>query len=147
MLLSTLIGISSYLPAPDKHLPEIVQANKDDLEIWLDLLETKELPETYNRDYCITDTNGKLSCGCLQFQADTFQQYGEIYKRELFYNAEDGEILNFWLDCNAQKQLAYIMIRDRYLNWTHWRNSVKKIGLPPIQKNIDVVDTTAGKSS
>lgn len=106
-----------------------IHPGKDRLERWIDALSQAE---SSGRSYItIVDSNGKLSRGCLQFQDDTLIRFGR--KFGLWPAAEDSEMPNFAYDCSEAKKLARLMIEDNPRNATHWKNSLKKIGMPPVE--------------
>jgi len=111
--------VSTPLAKADAPKPDIQQQTKDPIMEWINKLEQIELPNRYPRDYCIVDSNGRLSCGCLQFQLRTFTEFSEKY-----------QVKEQWKSCDAQKEVAYKMISDDLENAWHWATSVKKIGLP-----------------
>lgn len=49
----------------------------------------------------------------------------------LLPEAEDQELMNEISDDQFTKDLTYIVIKENPEDWTHWRNTVKKIGYPP----------------
>ena len=106
---------------------EVLRSNYEvSFEEWIDQLAEAESGN--DPELKILDTNRKYSYGCLQFQLSTFRQYSREYS--LFKDSAVNlrkEIYN----CESQRKLAALMIRDDYENWRHWRNTVKKIGKPP----------------
>lgn len=109
---------------------KIVKITKSDtFAKWLNRLEKAESDASGNTRLKVLDNNNEYSYGCLQFQAETFLQYGKQYKlipREL----TDVEPLIY--SCVLQKELATAMIKGNYKNWQHWRHSVREVvGLPP----------------
>ena len=107
--------------------PIILQTEKttDPLDEWLLKLSKKE---NCPREGMI-DSNGKKSYSALCFQLNTFKGY--VKKYNLLPHTEDYEIINMIDDRNFQFKLAKMMIQDDYNNHNHWKNAVKKIGLPP----------------
>ena len=77
----------------------------------------------------VLDHNGLHSFGCLQFQMDTFEEFGLRYG--LISPDDDTEKLIY--DCTLQKELAKRMIQENPNNWRRWYTSVikKGLGLPP----------------
>jgi hypothetical protein len=100
------------------------------LEKWIDKLGAHENcpPEG------IIDSNGLRSYGRYCYQEGTFIMFVKIYRKkgyELLPQAEDSELLNMIGDDHFTKELTYIVFKENPGDWTHWRNSVKKIGVPP----------------
>lgn len=117
-----LVVILISTPLVKAEAPKVIsQPTIDPLKAWIDVLETKELDKRFPRDYCRIDSNGRLSCGCLQFQFRTFREQAEKYHI-------DGD----WKACDIQKKLAYDMLSNDLENAWHWATSVKKIGLPKL---------------
>ena len=112
-----------------------VEQNKDSLDLWIESLSGVELPDYLPRDTCVVDTNGKLSCGCLQYQYETFSSWAlkPKFRNQLSPNAEDSDILNLYKDCDYQKQLTRVVLLDNPKEWRNWYTSVikKGVGLPP----------------
>ena len=103
-----------------------VEPIKDELDVWLDKLETYENCPVEG----IVDTNHKLSYGCLCFQFSTFKSFVKQYN--FLPEAEEREYLNMIGDCDFQKILAKQMLQSDYNNWKHWWTSVRRgLGLPP----------------
>jgi hypothetical protein len=100
---------------------------KDALDKWMTLLAEAE--SGGDPTLKILDTNRKYSYGCLQFQFHTFRQYARQYS--LFEGLEDRDLRREIYNCESQIRLATQMIEEDYANWRHWRNTVKKIGMPP----------------
>ena len=100
----------------------------DELTLWIDRLI--QIESGGRENIKILDVNGKYSYGCLQFQRATFVGYSKQYG--FFGNLKevdwDKEIMN----CRTQKTLLRNMLADDYKNYDHWRNSVKKLGKPPL---------------
>lgn len=61
----------------------------------------------------------------LQFWPGTFLSYAKKY--DLFPSAEDAEIMNFYLDPDAQRELAYLMLKNEQ-GYTHWLRCSKMLG-------------------
>jgi len=107
---------------------EVLQSPyEDSFEQWMNqLAETESGNDPTLR---ILDTNRKYSYGCLQFQLSTFRQYSREFS--LFEDSRAVNLREEIYNCENQRKLAALMIREDYGNWRHWRNSVKKIGMPP----------------
>lgn len=72
---------------------------------------------------CITDSNGELSCGILQYQKDTFWEANQRFP--YFTDLEYGEIENVWEDRDAQEYFTRKLI-DAGESW-RWKSCAKKI--------------------
>lgn len=134
---STVVGLLAFLQtaspleAPTTAISNVVPQEEvqeeTPLEKWLGLLS---VCESNNREGIrILDTNNEYSYGLLQFQEQTFTSFSVAYN--LFPNTELQELHNLLYDGYSQKVLAREMILRDYDNWKHWKNCVKKIGLPP----------------
>lgn len=101
---------------------------KDELDIWLDKLETFECngcEEGYKR----IDANGLYSYGCLQFQAATFWPMWFAYTDRGIYNADT---IN---SCSEQKRVAKaLLLKEGKRAARHWYTSVyvRGLGEPPV---------------
>lgn len=133
-LVTAFLSQNSEVLEENVSIPSYEQELKD----WI--LELVQKESGGREDIKHLDVNGKYSYSCLQFQEETF--VGFVKEFNLLPGAEDDEILNFIMDCEIAKQLAFLMISDRYDNWKHWRNSVLNtdLGLPP-QKVDDITST------
>lgn len=123
---STLPGIGVF----DK-LPGIPVEN-DKLDEWIEKLIQEE--SGGREDIIVLDVNGRYSFSCGQFQMATFQGFYPLLKTPANPSklpSGASEWRKAIMDCSIQKRLIKAMILTRYDNWKHWRNSVKKIGLPP----------------
>lgn len=78
--------------------------------------ETEQIP-----DFCIMDSNGKRSCGMLQFQDDTFRWMGELF------NLPHDDIFSY-----EQARDLYIAARRAGIVHNHWKTCYKKLGLSPL---------------
>ena len=118
---------ASYLKTPD----DISFTSSSPLDLWLEKLISLE--SNGKEHLKILDNNGEYSFGCLQFQKETFEEFGLKYK--LITPDADTEASNLLYDCNLQKEIAKKMIEDNYSNWQRWYTSVitRKLGLPPHQ--------------
>ena len=116
---------TSYIGTP----AHISFAFPSPLDLWIEKLIVLE--SNGKEDIKILDHNGEHSFGCLQFQKETFEEFGLKYKLII----PDAELDNLLYDCDLQKEMARKMIEDNYNNWRHWYTSVKikKLGLPPHQ--------------
>jgi hypothetical protein len=83
--------------------------------------------ESGSRNICVIDTNGKKSCGVLQYQLSTYKSFIKRYK--LLPEAEDHEIENMWLDPDMQRLATYKALEEDIHNLRHWRNCAVKEGL------------------
>lgn len=112
------------------------------LDLWLEKLIVLE--SNGKENIKILDHNGVHSFGCLQFQKETFEEFGMKY--QLVTVDDDTDELIY--DCTLQKEIAKRMIEDNYNNWRHWYTSVmiKKLGLPP-QTNFEEIEVAEAKSS
>ena len=109
---------------------------RDSLDEWIDKLEGKELDGRFDRDHCIVDNNGKLSCGCLQYQEETFKEVTNLpeIKDVLFKNKTEKEIMSLYKDCDTQKKVTKLLLLNHYEQWRRWKLTVTtKIGYPPTQ--------------
>ena len=134
LLMATMLGVGVYaaparmvvlVPEPNPAVATGEAGNKDALGVWIDRLEEKELDFRHGRELCIIDVNGLESCGCLQFQRQTFDTYAHL--------AGAPTSTEIYKDCRMQKKVAHAMILDDYENWRHWSHSVEArgLGLPP----------------
>ena len=80
-------------------------------------------------DSGLIDSNGTSSYGSYCYQANTFIGFTKASK--LLPQAEDREILNFIGDHAFQDRLTFWVYTHIPYVWTHWANTVNKIGLPP----------------
>lgn len=128
----------SYLKTPN----DISFTGPSPLDLWLEKLITLE--SNGKENIKILDNNGEHSFGCLQFQKETFEEFGLKYK----LIAPDDEIDDLLYDCNLQKEIAKKMIEDNYNNWRHWYTSVKikKLGLPP-KNDVEEIIVAEAKSN
>jgi hypothetical protein len=105
--------------------PSATRAPKS-LNKWLDALS---FAESGNRDWIMhKDRDGRFYYGCLQFRERTFRYYVAKYN---LADSDETDVMELIYDCAFQKRVAARMIRDDQENWKHWRNSAKRIGLPP----------------
>ena len=96
------------------------------LKKWLDALS---LAESGNRAGIMhKDRDGRYYYGCLQFRERTFRYFVSKYS---LADSDVTDVMELIYDCAFQKRVAARMIRDDPDNWKHWRNSTKRIGLPP----------------
>jgi len=79
----------------------------------------------------LIDTNGLRSYGRFCYQEQTFKTF--VRKYNLLPNAEETEYMNFIGDEDVQMALTILVFRDSLSNWTHWQNTVLRIGMPPIK--------------
>ena len=102
--------------------PVMTTEQKNDLVLlsWIDKVIEKE--SSHRNDLVILDVNNRYSYGCLQFQKATFDGYSKKF-------GFNGEIMN----CDDQKKLALLMLKDSKSAWRNWYNTVTKkgVGLPP----------------
>ena len=97
------------------------------LRKWIDALA---VAESGNRSWIVhQDRDGRYYYGCLQFRERTFRHF--VRKFNLAPNAEPDAVMNLIYDCAFQKRLALRMLRENPENWKHWKETVKRIGLPP----------------
>ena len=68
--------------------------------------------------------------GILQFHKGTFVSYAKKY--DLFPQAEDAEIENFWGDSMSQIRLAELILKEQN-GWKHWFVCSKKTGLDKVK--------------
>ena len=120
------------MEAPGNHILDVrgseATTQPDALDRWLDLLVPKE--NCITPGPCIVlDTNFQYSFGCLQFQRATFVE--QVRKYRFLPHAEDAELMNMIQDCDFQRTLARTMIQGDYSNWSRWKTSIRKIGMPP----------------
>jgi len=125
--LVVLFAFSSPLQVPIQQPSSEVNMERNALDKWMTLLAEAESGN--DATLKIVDTNRRYSYGCLQFQFRTFRQYAREYA--LFEEFDDRGLRREIYNCGSQRKLATMMIEDDYDNWRHWRNTVKKIGLPP----------------
>jgi hypothetical protein len=105
--------------------PTATRAPKS-LKKWLDALS---FAESGNRAGIMhKDRDGRFYYGCLQFRERTFRYYVSKYN---LADSDETDVMELIYDCGFQKRVAARMIRDDPGNWKHWRNSTKRIGLPP----------------
>ncbi|GEM_PF-3221734 len=85
----------------------------------------------------VLDWNGLHSFGCLQFQMDTFEEYGLKYK----LLSPDDDLDKLIYDCDLQKEITRRMILENPGNWKKWYMSVtvKGLGLPPKEEKPIIV--------
>jgi hypothetical protein len=101
---------------------------RQSLRQWLDALA---FAESGNRAWIVhRDRDGRDYYGCLQFRETTFRYF--VDKFDLAPDAEDAEVMELIYDCAFQKRVAARMICENPRNWRHWRNTVQRIGLPPV---------------
>ncbi len=126
----------SYLKTPE----DLSSAHSSPLDLWLEKLIVLE--SNGRKNIKILDHNGEHSFGCLQFQKETFEEFGLKYK----LIAPDDEITDLLYDCQLQKEIAKKMIEDNYNNWRRWYTSVKikKLGLPP-KNDVEKVTVAEAK--
>lgn len=128
MVLTTLIGVSSFALAKQEHLPMLSKSvNSLSVDILLDLELNRWIDKLGTYENCgekILDSNHRYSYGILCFQEATFKGY--VKKYNLLPEAEDNEIMNFISDDEFQKKLARTMIREDCKNLNHWFTSVFK---------------------
>jgi len=92
-------------------------------------LEALSFAESGNRERIMhKDRDGRFYYGCLQFRERTFRYYVAKYN---LADSDETDVMDLIYDCAFQKRVAARMIRDDPENWKHWRNSAKRIGLPP----------------
>jgi hypothetical protein len=107
---------------------EIVTATETDpLDLWLERLAFQESSGRETVD--IIDSNGRHSRGCLQFQDATLKEQADKYRMQLSFLPNHPRIAT----CASQTALAKAMLQDNPAAWKHWRNSTRRIGLPPLQ--------------
>ncbi len=104
------------------------------LDSWIEKLIVLE--SDGKKDLMILDHNGELSFGCLQFQKQTFEEFGLKYN--VITPSDDIDELIY--NCDLQKETAKRMIQENYRNWRHWYTSVmiKKLGLPPREHSAEI---------
>lgn len=83
--------------------------------IFADLIDCLIEKESEGRNICIIDTNGKPSCGILQFQRRTFNEYC-VNKFNLENNIRSD---------NIQKTCADLMLQENFNNLFHWSTAKK----------------------
>ena len=130
---STVIAMTVSPFLPEKQIVQ-QQSNKDELDLWIDQLELKELGPGYPIDYCKIDVDDVEVCGCLQYKKTTF--INDSIKYNLYPDIEVQEIENHYKDCVEQKRLARITLQNEEFGWRRWYTSVipRGLGLPPTQK-------------
>lgn len=130
---------SAAEPADQAQTVSAEEAPPDTLEIWLDKLA---FAESGNRARLVhRDRDGQLYYGCLQFHAKTFRTYARRF--HLLRQNSRAEMMKRIYDCDFQKHLAALMIRNDPDNWKHWRRTVEKVvGMPPAE-----VDRTSATES
>ncbi len=113
---------------------ESVSSYDSSIDRWLEKLIILE--SNGKENIKILDNNGKNSFGCLQFQKQTFKEFGLKYG--LVSSAD--EINDLIYDCELQKELAKRMLEENYDNWRHWYTSVKvkNLGLPPAVSKVEL---------
>lgn len=96
------------------------------MALWLDRLHMAENcpPEG------IIDSNGLRSYGPFCYQAGTFIAF--IRDLNMMPLAEDAEVFNEIADPALQRELTWRILEKYPSYWSHWLNSVAKIGLPPL---------------
>lgn len=130
-------GIQQYPDAiqtpPYPEMTLSVHQKPDALDVWLEKLVALE--SMGNMRAVVLDVNGKYSYGCLQFQKETFKEFGVKYN--IFSKEEIANLHELIFDCKLQKQLARIIIENEKDGWEHWYTSVVKRGLgdPPRQED------------
>lgn len=114
---------TSYIGIPE----HISLTFSSPLDLWIEKLILLE--SEGKRGIKILDHNGEYSFGCLQFQKETFEEFGLKYNLII----PDAKLDDLLYNCDLQKEMAKKMIEDNYNNWRHWYTSVKikKLGLPP----------------
>jgi hypothetical protein len=90
----------------------------DQLDLYIERLAFAE--SSGREDITIVDTNGLKSYGCLMFQQATWTRYA----------GRQADIM----DCPLQKRIARKILLE-HNGWKNWRNSARKIGLPPVRGN------------
>jgi hypothetical protein len=108
--------------------PVITVKEASSLDLWLEKLAQLE---SHGQEHIkIMDVNGRYSYGCLQFQAQTFRNFGAKYGLVSLNANIEATIY----DCTLQKAIAKHMIKDDYILWQSWYTSVvtKGLGLPPL---------------
>ncbi len=137
MLATTLIGgANTYVKsvtttANINATSQAVQREATPLDSWIE--DLIQLESRGQEKLKILDVNGRYSYGCLQFQMNTFWNYGTKYG---FLSDGDEDNLGILIySCELQKEIAKAMIQERPGNWRHWYTSVakKKLGRPPIE--------------
>jgi hypothetical protein len=93
----------------------------------LGMVAKLERCESGSRNICVIDTNGKKSCGVLQYQLSTYKSFIKRYK--LLPEAEDHEIENMWLDPDMQRLVTYKALEEDTKNLSHWYNCSKRMKL------------------
>lgn len=133
---AVIFPAASYLKTPES----ISSANLSPLDLWLEKLIVLE--SNGKENIKILDHNGEHSFGCLQFQKETFKEFGLKYR----FITIDDDIDNFIYDCRLQKEIAKKMIEDNYSNWRRWYTSVKikGLGLPP-KSDIEKITVAEAK--
>lgn len=120
LLSNALISLQTTIPltiAPVSPIFEPRQEILSEVDIFLSKLE---ICESNGTDVKVLDTNGKYSYSYFQFQEETFNHFGELYK--LPHN-----------DIYSRDQ-QYAIARKMIENglWRHWYNCSKKIGNIPL---------------
>lgn len=117
------------------NFPSKSVAKKSALDLWLKKLAYLESEGRDNLK--VLDLNGLHSFGCLQFQMDTFREFGLRYG----LISEDDNLEKVIYDCALQKKIAKEMLRENYGYWRKWYTSVvvKGLGLPPVDKELITV--------
>ncbi len=95
-----------------------VQVERD--EKIVKMVEKLEKCESGSRNVCVMDTNGKLSCGVLQYQLGTFKSFMRRYN--VAEHAEYRELENLWLDSEIQRLITYNALEEDIENLYHWKN-------------------------
>ncbi len=135
-LISPISSGSGIIPFLTESLSQVnFDANKGisasvevkDPELVAQIEELAMCESSGREDLKIVDTNGWHSYSCLQFQFPTFKQYSKTYG--IFPEAEDADLMHLIGDCQTQKDLAYLMIKNDSKNWSHWENCSRQLGL------------------
>ena len=104
---------------------EIIINQKSDLYAWIEKLGDNEGCSTIG-----TPDNGSLSYGRWCYKSGTFKMF--VKKYNLLPDTEENEIMNWIGDNSFQRILTRAVFNDSITNASHWKNTVKKIGNPPI---------------
>mgnify|MGYP001568270099 CR=1 FL=1 len=123
---------NAYIQTAALYATPSIQQNQSPLDRWIEKLIAFE--SNGKKNIKILDHNGEHSFGCLQFQKETFEEFGMKY--QLIAINDDTEKLIY--NCELQKEIAKAMIKENYSNWRHWYTSVmiKKLGLPPTENTL-----------
>lgn len=127
LLVIAFLSLSRVEPvSPRKPLPD---SKPTAMDLWLNKLKDHENCPAKG----LIDSNGLLSYGPFCYQAGTFISFSR--SENMFpYAKTDDEVMNYIYNPAIQRQLTRRILTDYPSYWTHWENSVKKIGLPPTLK-------------